>query len=375
MLSFCWQQELNNLLSMKEKDDLTALFQSLGDAKMQVKEGFWEGLEKDLSAVIIQTEDVEPAKRVVMRPQYRKWVAAASVLLIVAAGSFTFWSLNSQEQQIQQAFNEIVANVDAVNVEDVTDSSTPIIYNNGKQSIASAQRINNRGQRSTLSGLIPASLNSSEVTEVDDDDEMVPVEVTFQIIEHGYIKGGNSSNGLLNVSNGNLADSEGDAATTTISDGKNSKWALKPAVGTALPKGEFNMPLIAGMMLERKINKTLAVEAGLLYNYLPVHNDENQSSISLPVKLDVNLAESKKVDLYATVGGVAEKLLGKSFSEEPVQLAATAGLGVRYKVNDNLAIYAEPSLSHYFDTDGNTRTLRTEQAVNVNLLCGVRMSY
>ena len=89
----------------------------------------------------------------------------------------------------------------------------------------------------------------------------------------------------------------------------------------------------------------------------------------------MNLAEGKKVDVYASVGGVVEKLLGKSFSEEPVQLAATAGLGLRYKFSDNLAVYAEPSVSHYFDTDGTARTLRTEQAVNVNLLCGVRMSY
>ena len=351
------------------------LFQPLGDVKMQVKEGFWEGLEKDLTAVMAQTEDVAPAKRVVLRPMYRRWVAAASVLLIVAAGSIAFWTINSQEQEIQQAFNEIVANADAVEVENLPESATPTIYNNEMSSIVNRQSSIVNHQSSIVnrqSGLIPASLG--EVTEDDDDDEMVPVEVTLQIIEQGYFKGGNPNNGLVNASNGNLASTDGENATLTI-EGKEPKWALKPAVGTALPKGEFNMPLTAGMMLEHKVNKTLSVEAGLLYNYLPVHDDENQSSLSLPVKLDVNLAVGKKVDLYATVGAVAEKLLGKSFSEEPVQLAATAGLGVRYKLNDNLAIYAEPSVSHYFDTDGNTRTLRTEQAVNVNLLCGVRMSY
>ena len=357
---------------MKENDDLTTLFQPLGDAKIQVKEGFWEGLEKDLSAVMAQTETIAPEKRAGLRPIYQRWVAAASVLLIVAAGSVAFWTLNSQEQEIQQAFNEIVANADAVEVEDLTEPATPI-YNKDQQLTANVQRSTFNGQRSMVNGLIPASLG--EVTEEDDDDEMVPVEVTFQIIEQGYFKGGNPNNGLVNASNGNLASTDGENATPAVVEGKESKWALKPAVGTALPKGEFNMPLMAGMMLERKVSKTISVEAGLLYNYLPVHNDENQSSLSLPVKLDMNLAEGKKVDLYATVGAVAEKLLGKSFSEEPVQLAATAGLGVRYKLNDNLAIYAEPSVSHYFDTDGNTRTLRTEQAVNVNLLCGVRMSY
>jgi len=40
-----------------------------------------------------------------------------------------------------------------------------------------------------------------------------------------------------------------------------------------------------------------------------------------------------------------------------------------------LALFAEPSVSHHFDSDASTRTLRTERALNVNLLCGLRMTY
>lgn len=362
---------------MKEKDEFTTLFSGLADTKMQVREGFWEHLEQDLAAIepVVEAMSTPQPKAI---PLYRKWVAAASVLLVVAAGSVAFWSLNSQEEQIQQAFNEVVANVDAVG--ESVETSTPIIYNSDPSTVNGQHSLFNgpssRHKSTQASNLIPASFGTTDVdADADDDDEMVPFEVTFQIIEQGYINNGNPTGGLMNASDGNLAGGSEGTASTTVAKKKQSGWALKPAIGTALPKGDYKMPLTAGMSVERKINKTLAVEAGLLYNYLPVHNDENQSSLSLPVKLDVNLAEGKKVDVYASVGGVVEKLLGKSFSEEPVQLAATAGLGVRYKLNDNLAVYAEPSVSHYFDTDGTTRTLRTEQAVNVNLLCGVRMSY
>lgn len=366
---------------MKEKDDFSALFSNLADAKMPVKEGFWEGLEKDLSAVMVPPEDVAPAKRTVLRPIYRKWMAAASVLLVLALGSVVFWYLNSQEQEIQQAFSEVSAGLETSPMSNLPKSDTPIIYNSDKHQLVTNGYVNGKSastnhQHSIINGLTPVSLGATETTETDDDDEMVPVEVTFQIIEHGYINAGKPFNGLVNTSNGDLAEAESEA--TALTDdlmSKSSKWALKPAFGTAIPKGDYRMPLTVGMMVERKLNKTLALEAGLLYNYLPVHNDESQSSLSLPVKLDVNLAEGKKVDVYASVGGMVEKLLGKSFSEEPVQLAATAGIGLRYKLSDNLAVYAEPSVSHYFDCDGTTRTLRTEQAVNVNLLCGVRMSY
>lgn len=364
--------------SMKEKDDFSVLFQSLGEAKMPVKEGFWEDLEKDLAAVMAEPVVEVPAKRAVIRPIYRRWMAAASVLLVLALGSVAFWYFNSQEQDIQQAFSDVSAKVGTSPESNLPEADSPIIYNKVAEPVAAnVQRSMLKGQsstNSTVNGLVPASLEGAEA---DDDDEMVPVEVTFQIIEHGYINGGRPNNGLTNASNGNLVSGEGNdaASNVVVNDKRKGNWALKPAFGTSIPKGDYNMPLTAGITVERKLNKTLALEAGLLYNYMPVHNDENQSSLSLPVRLDVNLAEGKKVDVYATVGGVVEKLLGKSFSEEPVQLAATAGLGVRYKFTDNLAVYAEPSVSHYFDTDGTTRTLRTEQAVNVNLLCGVRMSY
>ena len=366
---------------MKEKDDFSTLFSGLSDAKMPVKEGFWEGLEKDLSSVMAQPEEIAPAKRAVLRPVYRRWAAAASMLLVLAMGSVVFWYLNSQEQEIQQAFSDVSARLETSPMSTLPQTDTPIIYNKEPQQLvtnghANGQLASTHQQPTIVNGLTPVSLGTTEVTETDDDDEMVPVEVTFQIIEHGYINGSNPFNGLVNASNGDLAEAESEAtATTGYAKDNSSKWALKPAFGTEIPKGDYKMPLSAGMTVERKLNKTLAVEAGLLYNYLPVHNDENQSSLALPVKLDVNLAEGKKVDVYATVGGMVEKLLGKSFSEEPVQLAATAGLGLRYKFNDNLAVYAEPSVSHYFETNGTTRTLRTEQAVNVNLLCGVRMSY
>lgn len=369
--------------SMKEKDDFAALFQSLGEAKMPVKEGFWEGLEKDLSAVMATPMEELPAKRAVLRLIYRKWVAAASVLLVLAMGSTAFWYFGRQGQDIQQAFSEVSAQLETSPVSNLPEVDTPIIYNNSNQIFSNSHSNKTtaagHGRLSSkimTQGLVAASLGNAEADDVDDGDELVPVEVTIQIIEQGYINGGKPGNGLLNASNGHLYnDGNDEAPNTETTKKKKSGWALKPAIGTAIPKGDYTMPLTAGMTLERKINKTLSVEAGLLYNYLPVSNDENQSSLSLPVKLDVNLAEGKKVDVYATVGGIAEKLLGKSFSEEPVQLAATAGLGVRYKFTDKLAVYAEPSVSHYFDTDGTTRTLRTEQAVNVNLLCGVRMSY
>ena len=83
--------------------------------------------------------------------------------------------------------------------------------------------------------------------------------------------------------------------------------------------------------------------------------------------------------MYAVVGGAAEKCIAgapdNGFKAEPVQLSVAAGVGVRYKLSDRFALFAEPLVSHHFDTESETKTLRTERATNLNLLCGVRMTY
>lgn len=154
-------------------------------------------------------------------------------------------------------------------------------------------------------------------------------------------------------------------------------WAIKAAVGTSLPQSNFDMPFTAGVTVERRLNKYLALETGLQYNCLPA--DHTLHTLAVPVKLNAMLASSPKVDFYATLGGAIEKCIAgapdNSFKAEPVQLSVVAGVGVRYKVNDRFALFAEPSVSHHFDTDSPTKSLRTERPVNLNLLCGVRMTY
>ena len=163
----------------------------------------------------------------------------------------------------------------------------------------------------------------------------------------------------------------------TNAGGSAKKWAFKAGIGTALPKGDFGMPFTAGVSAERRLNKHFSLEAGLQYNRLD--GDHTIHTLAVPVKLNAVLASNSKVDFYATLGGAAEKCIAgaedNGFGAEPIQLSIAAGLGVRYKLNDRIALFAEPTVSHHFDTDSQTKTLRTERPTNLNLLCGVRMTY
>ena len=124
----------------------------------------------------------------------------------------------------------------------------------------------------------------------------------------------------------------------------------------------------------RKLNDYLGIETGLLYSNLRSAG-QHLHYLGIPVRVNVTLVDTKKIDLYATVGGIADKCIAgapdNSFKEEPVQLAVTAGIGINYKINDRLALFAEPGISHHFSTDSKLATVRTKRPTNFNLLCGL----
>ena len=138
------------------------------------------------------------------------------------------------------------------------------------------------------------------------------------------------------------------------------------------------MPVMTGVIIEKRLGEYLGIETGLAYSNLRA-NGQGLHYLGIPVKMNVYLADLKKFDLYASIGAVADKCIAgapsNNFKNEPVQLAVTAGVGVSYKVNDRIALFAEPGVSHHFDTDSRIETIRTKRPTNFNFLCGLRMTY
>lgn len=367
---------------MREKDEITGLFRSrLADAEMTVRDGFWEKLQEDVSSSSVAAGH---RKAAFLSPKFYRVAAAASVILVLGAASAAFWYFSPKEE-IKEAFTQVAVLTPEGHLSgDVVQETFPSIH----EANPTAHK---PGMKQPVSG-VPAEM----LTQTDEDDESVSVRVSITIRQRIYGNQQQNGNGFFNnhsaaqASNGYQSATE-QTNTDTYSNGstketqdiaplkyQNSrKWALKVAVGTSLPKGNYNMPLTAGVTVERSLNNWLALETGVQYNRL--HADRTLHTLSIPVKMNMTMVSTPKVDLYATVGGAAEKCIAgaadNGFGAEPVQLSVAAGVGVRYKLNDRFALFAEPSVSHHFDTDSETRTLRTERPTNLNLLCGVRLTY
>lgn len=356
---------------MRENDEITGLFRNrLSDAEMTVREGFWEKLQEGLFQAEA-TESMEKQKAAFLSPRFYRVAAAASVVMVLGAASAAFWYFSPKEE-IKEAFTQVATMTPDGHLNgDVVQETFPSIH----QAEPTAQRPGNKQP----SVGVPAGMTA----QVEEEDETVSVRVSITIRQRVY---GNQQQAADVPTNASLENTSTIATEEEVQSqspvllkpqAKAHKWALKAAIGTSLPKGDYHMPLTAGVTAEWSLNNHLALETGVQYNRL--HADRTIHTLGIPVKLNVMLASTPKVDLYATVGGAAEKCIAgaadNSFSAEPIRLSVAAGVGVRYKLSDRFALFAEPSVSHHFGTDSETRTLRTERPTNLNLLCGVRMTY
>lgn len=369
---------------MREKDEMTDLFRNrLSGAGMEVRDGFWDTLQHDLSL-----KETERRKWLLLSPRYYRVAAAASVLFVLGAASAAFWYLSPKEE-IKEAFTQVAVLTPEASLNgDIVQESFPSIHQ--------ADPVVNKPRANHPATVAPAGLTADA-----EDDESVSVHVSITITQRVYGQHPMPGNGYFNHQNpmqNGMYQAGGAARTTTDSEASDAAmsaadkevaidsektlkprhWALKAAIGSGLPKSGFDAPFTAGVTVECRLNKALALETGLQYNRL---SDDNHTlhTLAVPVKLNALLASSSKVDFYATVGGAVEKCIAgapdNSFKAEPLQLSLAAGVEVCYKMNDRFALFAEPFVSHHFDTDSQTRTLRTERPVNLNLLCGVRMRY
>lgn len=350
---------------MKNDDHIAELFRTrLGNAQMNVREGFWSQLQADLPKMQLCTT---PDKKCIRLELYKISVAA-SVLLLLGLSSVTAWYF-SQKEDVKQAFMQI-QNL----------KPQPILP-------VEVNHCSEKGNTNASHLVQTFSCDSAEI--IERVENQVTVRISFAMNEQVCDSYNQSDRRFMTVGRKKVNEKlfsdyveSGDTSTLTASsnpsivESKNKKWAFKASIGSALPKGNFRAPIVAGLSVERNLTEGISLEAGLQYQSLLAKGTQDSWKIlAIPAKINVVLFQNTKWTCYASVGGSMEKVLEKSFNEDPLRLSVLAGLGVAYKFNGRFSVFAEPMFSHHFHTDTHIKNLRTERATNMNLLCGVRMTY
>ena len=359
---------------MRENNELTNLFKSrLSQTEMEVRDGFWEALEQELDTFAPATQ----RKRVLSRRIVR-WMVAASFLLGVGITTFLWWKpAPAEENETMRRLASASSEALGGGEEGEEVSSLPVHRQ--------AESIGNRGvHRPVWSKTVAQAEAPAE------DPVSVHVSITITQRQYGHRPSRKRTSYSLHPAGEGFTAGEDRSVWTASSDEqasmedcstllKSSRWALKAGLGTSLPKGDYHAPLTVGLGVEYQLNKRLSLEAGVQYGRLAEADGESRHTLGIPLRLNILLAGNSKVDFYALAGGAVEKCVAgapdNGFDAEPVQGSVMAGLGVRYKMSDRLALFAEPTVSHHFDTDASTPSLHTERPTNLNLLCGLRMAF
>jgi hypothetical protein len=144
-----------------------------------------------------------------------------------------------------------------------------------------------------------------------------------------------------------------------------------------------DLPLTFGLLAKVGLLPWLGVESGVEYTYLHSVADSYLSSldqrlhfIGIPVRLDASLWSNHSFEIYAALGGKAEKCvsatLGQVRCDEPrIQLSAEVAGGIQYRLWDHIHLYLQPELTWYM-TKTDLITYRTENPLGFSFDAGLR---
>lgn len=167
---------------------------------------------------------------------------------------------------------------------------------------------------------------------------------------------------------------------------------------------KHNQPVSVGLSADYNINDRWSLRSGLIYTYLSskLHSgsdnnyySSNQSLhyVGIPLNVNFNVWKNKKLALYVSGGGLAEKnVSGKLTTDyvvdnkvlhtkksnvkiDQLQWSANASVGAQYNFSDRIGLYFEPGVSYYFENaKSEIETIYKEKPWNLSLRLGLSFS-
>lgn len=172
---------------------------------------------------------------------------------------------------------------------------------------------------------------------------------------------------------------------------------------TSQTKREHKQPIKTGISIRYQLNEKISIESGLTYSYLSstlfagteqsfYKTEQSLQYIGIPLKFNYDIWKNKRWNLYVSTGSLTEKCISgnyhtdyvldyklvakesKKIKEDELQWSINGSLGVQANLLDNVALFAEPGLSYYFDNKSNIETIYKTKPLNFNFMVGLRFN-
>ena len=197
----------------------------------------------------------------------------------------------------------------------------------------------------------------------------------------------------ISITNENFADNV--APPDDAQDGINSQDTIPTRLYTRgattaqdeeVIDSENHQSWSASISVSRQLIERLSIETGLTYTYLSsditmrhsVRCHQQLHYLGIPLKLNLELCESQRWQLYTSAGTMLEhSLYGRRGSTDlhlnDWQWSVNGGLGLQYGLPGHMSLYFEPSVNYFFSHGSEVPSLRAESPLSLNLQIGIRL--
>lgn len=213
-----------------------------------------------------------------------------------------------------------------------------------------------------------------------------------------YHRGGHSSPRQLTFSlrTSNLLASGGTTTLTPMQMSRNYMGAASEAFSRQSPmylvgydeEAHHRLPIMFGMSVSMPLSSRWWLETGLSYTRLWstfTHryaaivqvDDQHLSYVGLPVAAGYSFWQTPRLSAYATAGVAADwcvsaTITSGSIRRDRVQLSASVGVGLQYRLLSSLGVYVQPSMRYYPDNGSALQNVYKESPVQLDLQLGLR---
>lgn len=192
--------------------------------------------------------------------------------------------------------------------------------------------------------------------------------------------------------------------------GRSASISMAPGVSssgiTELSESTYGIPFSLGLGVRVYLLPRLSIGTGIDYSLLtrtftgtytgPDSSGQTNVTeagnvqhmlqyIGIPADLYFDILESDKIKFYVHGGGEVEFCISNKYTvfsspkitcSEPVkklQYSVGGGVGVEFRLAENLGLYLDPGIKYYFP-DGQPKSIRTDKPVMFNFDAGLRFS-
>ena len=322
-------------------------------------------------------------------PLWIKSVAAAAVVILISGIGLRF--LDHGDAVYEQPVNKVIeqepqpVQEQAEYTESVEQQAEPAAKTRQTRQAKPATKIQQPTEEPVYEELAMAEANDVDETKADEPEtyepEIIAVPSVYESPKH---KKASRLMAMAYVSNSFNDSQHFESSNTGLTDPDNINGSPYTTDRNTAPDMEVHhrQPLRFGLSLRYRIDERWSLEAGLAYTRLisditttrnGVSDREIQSLnyIGIPLKVGYEIWSDRKFDVYATTGGVIDRMLDYSFW----QFSVNGSLGADYKFTNNLSIYAEEGIGYYFNDGSTLSTIYKDHPLTFNLSLGLRIHF